>query len=447
VKKLQLSRRSFLRGVGGVALALPFLDAMRPARVRAETPPIPKRFVALFSPNGTIAGAWNPTGTENSFTLPAILAPLEAHKQDIVVLEGVRMTSTTKGPGSAHMKGVGHLLTGRELLEGEFTGGGGATSGWASGISVDQEMVNHEAVIKGSKFKSLQLGVRVKSAEVRGRISYRGAADPLPPEEDPKKAFHMLFGEAGIDASTIEGLKQDRQSVLDFVKDDFQRLDKQLGAEDRQKLDAHMSTISDIEKRVALLGTQVCTGPDMPAEVALTDANAPQISRLQIDILVRALACDLTRVASFMWMKGTSGHTFPWLDISDGHHDLSHEGDDNTTAKNKLVKINTWYSGEFAYLLSEMKKVVEADGTTLLDNSLLLWGNELGKGNSHSRDDIPFVLAGGCQGAIETGRYLAYDNAPPHNNLLLAALHAMGVPAGSFGDPEICTGPLANLLA
>jgi len=463
----RLSRRAFLRGAGGVAIGLPFLNIMGCSSRAGEQVAIggsegaagaaaktaraglaPKRFVTMFSANGTIIENWRPTGGETDFTLSTILAPLEPHRAHLLVLEGLDFQSGRNGPGDNHQKGMGHLLTGIELLEGsEFTGGNGELVGWGGGISIDQHVAN--AVGQSTKFKSLELGVQVFGASVWSRMSYAAANQPIPPESSPYAAFDRIFGSLGADPLGLEKQRVLRHSVLDTVGDDYARLSPRLGSEDRAKVDAHLAAIRDIEARLDS-GGQIggaCQRPSLQGGINLGDNdNYPLIGKLQMDLMVMALACDLTRVASLQWNSSVSNRVFSWLadPIPEGHHDLSHFGDSDGTAMGKLTRINTWYAEQFAYLCAEMKKVPEGDGT-LLDNTVMLWGNELGRGNSHSLNEIPFVLAGGAGGALRTGRYLKYANTVPHNNLLVSVCNAMGLPDTTFGNPAYCTGPLGNL--
>ena len=161
-----------------------------------------------------------------------------------------------------------------------------------------------------------------------------------------------------------------------------------------------------------------------------------------------ALACDLTRVASLQWSRSVSMTRFTWLTpaITDAHHDLSHHGDDDAVAQDKLLRINTWYAAQLAYLLGKLATAEETDGSRLLDSTLLLWSNELGKGNAHSRALAPYVLAGKAGGALRTGRFLTYTGDPPHNNLLVSILQAMDISVAKFGKEEWCTGALTGLL-
>jgi hypothetical protein len=446
VSRPALHRRALLRGALGAAIGLPFLNVM--AR-DAGAAPFPKRLVIFFSANGTIPEAWTPGGSEQNFTLGPILTPLAPYKEKILVLDDVDNVAARNGPGDGHQTGMGCMLTGTELLEGtEFCEGDCSdptqTVGWGGGISVDQHIA--KKVGGSTKFGSLEFGVQVQSSDIWSAMSYAGPDQPIPPEDDPRQAFDRIFGELTQDPLGLKKRKDMRRSVLDQVSADFRRLDARLGAEDRKKLANHLTSVREIEKRLDA-GGELGGACELPSPGNIEDIyeseNFPAIGKLQMDLLVMALACDLTRVTSIQWARSVSNKQFSWLGIPEGHHDLSHVGDSDQNARNKLIKINTWYAEQFAYLLGALDAVPEGDGT-LLDNTAVLWCNELGVGNSHTRDDIPFVLAGSCGGYFRTGRYLKYDGAP-HNNLLLSLCHAMGVEGSSFGNPAYCTGPLANL--
>jgi hypothetical protein len=434
--------------MGGACLALPFLDIMGgcdtgPAFTQQSRGGGPKRFLVFWTPNGTLLEHWRPTGSEHSFELGPILAPLEPHKQDIVVLDGVDAESAYHGPGDAHQKGTGHSLTGTELQKGNFPGDGdgGFTAGWADGISVDQAIA--DAIGGGTKFGSLELGVGVEGSTVFSRISYRGPGQPLPPENDPVAAFERIFSDLGAEPKktpkTIE-----RHLVLDAVAEDFERLVPKLGVADRMKLEAHLAAVRDIEMRLdseAIIGS-TCKKPVL-GEVPdpMLDDNMPAIGKLQMDLLAMSLACDLTRVGSIMWTRSATDRTFPWLSIPEGHHELAHRGNKDMDAQQKLQKINTWYAEQFAYLIAKLKSIPEGDGT-VLDSTLLVWVNEHSRGNNHDRDKIPYVLAGRAGGAVLPGRWLEVEGKVPHNNLWVGCMQAMGLQATTFGNPEYCSGAL-----
>jgi hypothetical protein len=455
-----LDRRTFLRGAGGAAIALPFLGAMGCGRSNGDKALgktmaagglFPKRFLVFFSANGTVRENWAPTGSEYDFQLSPILSPLEAHKQNLVILDGVDMVSARFGPGDGHQKGMGHMLTGVELLEGDlFVGGGDVppTSGWGGGISIDQAIANK---IGGTtRFKSLELGVQVGGGTVWSRMSYLGADQPVPPEDDPYAAWDRIFADLSDDPFGAEQLRGKRHAVLDAVMDDYRTLNAKLGAEDKRRLDNHLTAISEVASRLdngATLGGS-CEQPDLGAPINIgANDNYPLVGQLQMDLLVMALACDLTRVGSIQWSRSVSNKVFSWLDpaVPEGHHDLSHEGDSNGAAMDKISRINTWYAGQLGYLIQKLAEIPEGDGT-LLDNTCILWCNELGRGNSHTRNDVPWVLAGSAGGAIETGRFLSYSGDTPHNNLMVSLLNAYDDDATNFGNPTYCTGPLSGLL-
>jgi hypothetical protein len=340
------------------------------------------------------------------------------------------------------------MLTGQSLNPGPFQGGGNAgASGWAGGISVDQRIA--AAIGTSTRLRSLELGVEVVSADNWSRMSYLGSNRPVPPEDSPLHAYQRLFGgEAGSPAA-LALLRARRRSVLDAVKGQFAALAARVGASDRARLEAHATSIREIELRLdaQAVASAACVDPGAPRPPASpSNDDFPAIGALQMDLLVLALACDLTRVASLQWSRAVSQVRHTWLGIREGHHDLSHLPDDDAAAQAKLTQINTWYASQLAYLAGKMAAIPDVDGKRLLDASLILWCNELGKGNSHSRQNAPYVLLGSAGGALSTGRFLSYPGSPPHNNLLTSLLIAMGIPATTFGKPEWCTGPLTGLI-
>jgi hypothetical protein len=450
MKPFRLSRRALLRGAGGIAIGLPLLEAMSPWRRRASaaTATPPKRFIVFFSPDGSIHENWVPTGTTTAFTLSRILAPLEAHKQSLVVLEGLenKVGGYSAHPGDDHMKGMGTMLTGIGLLPGTTQGGAGDPAGLAGGISVDQAIAS--GIGAGTKFKSLELGVQSGSGgTVWGYSAYAGANQPLPPDNDPASVFNRVFAPLAGDNSALLKQQAERRSVLDAVKQSYSKLNPKLGAADKAKLDQHLANIRDLEVRLTAGSGGACVKPAAPATIDYqANANFPAVGKLQMDLLLTALACDLTRVASLQWEQSVGNVRFTWVDpaITRGHHDMSHDGDAVTDTIEQLTKINIWYAQQLGYLLDGLQNTKEADGSSLLDHTLVLWVNELSRGNVHSHDKMPYLLAGGAGGALSAGRFLSYDHVP-HNNLLVSCMNMMGVPGSTFGDPAFCTGPLANL--
>jgi hypothetical protein len=422
------------------------LEAMAPRRANAATGPV-KRFIVMFSANGTIPSAWTPTAGagETDFTLSPILSPLEAHKADIVVVGGLEQKG---GGGDGHQNGMGGMLTGQQLNSGPFAGVGAAPAGWPMGPSVDQRIAEGLAV--PTQRRSLELGVQVGPADNWGRMIYRSANQPLPPDDDPANVYAGVFSDLHTDPSVLARLRKRRKSILDGVGTQFTRLSGRLGSADRQRLDAHLTAVREVESRLTtdlVVSNPSCHDPTVSPVSATANDAFPMAGALQMDLLTMALACDITRVASLQWSRSVSQTRFTWLNITAGHHDLSHRPDTEPDAVSNLTKINTWYAQQFAGLIARLKATPDGAGGTLFDNTLLLWCNELAKGNTHSRQGAPYVLAGSAGGALRTGRYLSYDGANlPHNNLLVSILNAMGVPDTTFGKPDWCTGPLSGLV-
>lgn len=440
-----LSRRTFLRGAGGVAIALPFLSAMDDS-ARADT--FPKRFVAFFTGLGTVKDAWVPIGTETSFVLNEILSPLEPFKDKLLILEGLDMESAYHGPGDPHQLGIGQALTGTELQEGtlfKYACNPNATVGWGGGISVDQFLAQQIGQL--TKFGSLEFGVQVQYANVSSRFSYLGPGQPVPPEDNPRAAFERIFSDLAANPDDLARLRARRHRVLDAVTDDYQSLVRRLGGNDRLKLEHHLDAVNEIEKRLdapGLLGG-ACALPALgePLEIYDND-NYPALGQLQLDLLAMALACDLTRVASIQWANTQQGgKVFTWLGQNEGHHSLSHSNPQDPAKRAQLIAIGKWYAQQLAYLLSRLDAVEEGTGT-LLDNTVILWCTDIAVGQSHARRDMPYVLAGGCGGALQTGRYLKY-NGDYHNNMLVSLCNAMDVGITTFGNPAYCTGKLTGL--
>jgi hypothetical protein len=239
----------------------------------------------------------------------------------------------------------------------------------------------------------------------------------------------------------------DRKSVVDFLKDDVSRLASRFTAADRARLDAHLSGIQRIEKQLTT-GAQTCATPTLPARIdPRAMDNFPKIATIQMDLMMLALTCGMTNVATFMFANADSWQFYPWLGIPEEHHTMSHAGDSDAATNEKLVKINIWHAEQIKYMVDKLAAATETDGTSMLDNSLLLWGNEIGRGNTHTYQDIPWMLLGGAGGALNMGRYLQF-NRQPHNNMLASIAQAFGLTdITKFGDPTVATGMFTNMLA
>jgi hypothetical protein len=455
---LRFTRRNLLRGGLAATAAIPLLDARR---VEGQTD-VPTRLVVIHTPNGTRNNMFWPTGTEASFTLPALTKPLEPHKAKLLFVKGIRLCDALQNGalggtlGSEHARGTGGLLTARPLNSGsEFESFGNTTSGWGSGQSLDQYLV--ERLNPPTTHKSLQLGVHVRDTEVRARISYKASNQPIPPREDPKDTFMALFGDmmggGGMADPALARLWQQRKSVFDLSNAETERLKGLVGMEDRVKLDAHLTAMRDVEQRLVMMpgagggsGTADCMPPAMQDVDLNVDDEYLAAGQLQMDMAAAALACDQTRIVTVQWSYSESEHLFQFLGINGNHHGISH--DFNTSGANfdAYNEIQTWYAQRVADFLAKLDSYPEGDGT-LLDHTLVLWGSEIGESSQHDLTLMPYVLGGKAGGKIRSGRYLDYSSARKDSNQLLVSIaHAMGAEdLTSFGDASGDTGPLAGL--
>ncbi len=431
------TRRRFLRQLGLSAAALPFLPTLPSLAANAPGAKT-QRIIFLFTPNGTIAPEFWPDEVGADFKLKRILAPLADYKSRMMTLKGV--CNKVGGDGDHHMRGISCLLTADELLSGNIQGGGGRPAGWARNISIDQEIRNflQARPETSTRFGSLEIGVAVPNrADPWTRKAYAGSNQPLAPISDPYAFFGKLYG------STKD--RENLGSVLDEVRDDLRQIAAHIPSEERALLEQHATFVRELETDLQSAGTRslLFPPPALQPGVSLDNDGIPKISEMQIDLLVSAFANGMARVASLQYTNSVGQARMRWLDIQEDHHHLSHEPDNNADAQEKLVKINTWLCEQLAQLVKKLDSIPEPWGSgTMLDNTTIVWTNELGKGNSHSLDDIPFVLVGGGLG-FRTGQSLRFENVA-HNRLWLSLSHAFGHHIPTFGHQNLSVGgPLA----
>ena len=432
-----LNRRDFLRNLGVSTATLPFLGALSSLK-GAASQPRPQRLIIMFSPNGTLPEDFWPDSQGEEFSFKPILEALEPFKRQTLMLKGV--FNKIRGDGDQHMRGMSCLLTANGLLPGNIMGGGGQPAGWAKSISIDQEIKGFLQANSETKtrFGSLEFGVAVPNrADPWTRMSYQGPNQPVAPLDDPYRMFSKLYGTVKDQEVLV--------SVLDDVRADLRKVSSKLSAHDRQLLEQHMELVRGFETELKAPKESAPQHPMPPLDpgVELVNDNTPKISRMQIDLLVNALANDMARVTTLQYMRSVGNAQMRWVGVEEGHHALSHEPDANKDAYGKLLKINQWFAGELVYLLTKLRNTPEPSGTgSLLDNTLVLWTNELGKGNSHTLDNVPLVLVGGGCG-FRMGRSVQLDKVP-HNRLWLSLAHGMGhTGLKTFGQEDLCAeGPL-----
>lgn len=447
MKRLQLSRRAMLRGMGA-AIALPFLEAMLPVGTRGnlfadELPPAPRRLLYYYVPNGIHMPAWRPGPSGPLSTLPATLEPLAAWRDQLLVLSNLANRNAIDSVAGDHARGTGAFLTASlpRRADGDNI---------YNGISVDQAAA--QAIGGATPFASLQLGMEGGSSlgdcdsgyscAYSRNISWASPTTPLPKMTSPLVVFDRLFG--GVDPALTQAevarRRRNQGSILDYVMEEAARMQTVLGASDRGRLDEYLTAVREVETRLSAPDREsVCGAVAIPTGYV---TDIPAYSRVMNELMVLALQCDMTRVVTFMLGNGGSNRTFPWLDISGAHHEISHHQDvpDNLA---RLATINRWEIEQFAHLVGLLHNSVEPDGSTLLDHTIAMFSSEISDGNRHNHDDLPVLLAGRGGGAITPGRHINYASEQPIANLFVSMLNAVGVETTSFGADS--TGPLAEL--
>jgi hypothetical protein len=465
----RLSRRAVLRGAGSIAIALPWLEIMQPERhARAQTAATPaRRFISVYTPGGTVrqpVNRWSPTGTENAPVLSPILAPLEPVKDRILVVDGLTMASAV---GEQHQAGIIALLTGTTQNMAPPNGAIPGQNSYGRGPSLDQVIATRLQATEQRSRKSIEIAVRWATGKSHGLISPINALNfednaefsPIPPRLDPVQIFGDLFGTVSGDANAATLLARKR-SILDYVDRRYASLSQRLGARDRQKIDQHLTKIREMEQGLALV-TPNASACQVPAQVdtsdydprtglnssdtgsvrdTSTDAAIPKVGTYLMDLMVMALACDITAVGTLQWSDTEAKHTFPWLNLPEHHHFYQHDGGFRPV---ECEAINTWYSSMHLHLIQAMANV-DMGGHTLLDESVVFFGSELADPPTHRKEGMPFLLAGNG-GGLRTGRWVQYGGRS-HNDLLVSLLNLFGEPRQTFGDPQFNDGPLTNLV-
>ena len=442
------SRRTVLRGLG-TAIALPWLEAMAPSAARAEGPGtgtvLPKRMAFLYVPNGVHMRDWTPVQEGPHFTFPPTLQALEPYRNELLVLSGLAQNNAAPfgDEGGDHARSLACFLTGIHPLK---TDGANIRAG----VSIDQVAAEH--VGQATRLASLELGIDPSaqagscdsgySCAYSSNISWKSATLPMAKEIDPRLVFDRLFGSQVRKGSSAEQLKRERyeRSILDFVRDDARQLHSQLGMSDRRKIDEYLSSLREIERRIARSDIARASQPrsDLTRPRGIPTDLREHI-RLMLDLLALAFQADATRICTFMFANEASNRAHPFLSVPDGHHDISHHGGDPTKHE-KIKAINRFHVEQFAYLIGKLKSMREGDGS-LLDNVMIVYGSGISDGDRHNHDDLPILLAGKGGGTIKTGRHIRY--APqPLNNLYLSMLDRMGVNIDRHGDS---TGRLPKL--
>jgi hypothetical protein len=453
-RRASLSRRQFLRGAGA-CVALPLFESLGAARLLAAGPAsgtapatttgAPLRAAFLFFPNGAIPAAWWPTGEGADFKWSRTLQPLESHQQFVQVLGGLDHRTADPGPDGAgdHARGNGTFLTGVRLKK--------SASDIRAGVSIDQVLARE--VGRLTRFPSLELTCDSVaktlgcdsgySCAYQYNISWSSPTTPKTAESNPRLVFERLFGagKPGERRANLERRQQEEQSVLDFVLEDARAMQRRLDAQDRHKLDQYLTGVREIEERIrkaerfgAAKDPSVETPPGIPSDYG-------EYLQLMYDMLVLAFQTDSTRVATVLLAHDGSNRSFDQIGISEGHHDLTHHMNRKEWI-DKVADIDLWYVRQFAKFLEKLRQTKDVDGSSLLHNSMIVYGSGNADANRHTHYNLPLVLAGAGGGTLKPGRYVKHGSKPM-TNLFLGVAHRLGLRRlERFGDS---TGVLENI--
>ncbi len=428
-----LPRRTFLRGLGTAAVALPFLDSMVPALGAPSKAPV--RLAFLYVPNGIMMKDWNPDYEGALGELPRALKPLDSMKQDFMLLGNLTHNSgraLLDGAGD-HGRCSGSYLTGIQVKK--------TTIDIKASISCDQIIANK--IGSQTRFPSLELGMDDArqagdcdsgySCAYTNNLAWKSETQPLPPTLDPRVLFERLFGD-GVVLSPEEKARQikDRQSILDFVMADTKKLQSTLGPTDKRKLDEYMSSIREVERQLEKAekdNAQINPGMDKPYGVP---ADFAEHFKLMTDMMLLAFQADMTRVITFMVTHEGTSRAYREIGIPDGHHPCTHH-QGKADLIEKVSQINEYHTKNFNLFLNRLKATKEGD-SNLLDNSMIVYGAGLSDGNRHLHEDLPTLIAGKGGGFLKPGRRIVYRKETPMCNLHLTLMDRMGVPIEHFGD-------------
>jgi hypothetical protein len=443
ISREEIGRRTFLRGLGA-CITLPGMTSLAGAAnvARAGSRGLtatgaPLRTAYLYVPNGVIMDKWRPEGFGTDFKLNESMAPLERFRNDLQVVKGFAQVEGNPGKDGAgdHARANATFLTGARPLR---------TSGANLKVGISADQLAARFLAAETRLPSLELTCeRVRntgacdagySCAYQYNISWRSEHLPATPESNPRAVFERIYGSGSREERAVNAARRhaEQKSILDFVQNSARKMEQRLGREDREKLDEYLTGVREVEQRierVERLGPPADPGRPAPDG---TPRDYREHIRILFDMMLLAFQSDSTRVASFLIGHDGSNRSFREIGVSGGHHDLSHHGKD--AGKMELVsRIDHFYSEELAYFLERMKKAKDADGKSLLHNSMIVWGSGLSDGHWHTHVDLPIVVAGNAGGKFQPGRYVDAGDTPL-NNLFVRMLEEVGMPGKSFGD-------------
>ncbi len=426
-----LPRRTFLRGVG-TTLALPLLDAMIPALWAQDGAGSarPRRLGYLFMPMGADLSRWTPPGLGRLEELSFILSSLAPVKGHVNVLTNLEVKNAYPGTHATSNSAFLSCARARHTESNDYF----------LGTTVDQIAAQH--IGRATQRPSLELAMDMMqtvgqcdngyACVYQNNLSWSSPTTPLPAEAHPRLVFEMLFGEGGSRGDRQLALRK-RSSLLDFMKDDLARLNRQLGPADQARVGDYLASVREVERRIQKAVADVASAPlpDLDRPVGVPAAYVDH-ARLMMDLMVLAWQGDVTRVITFQLARETSNRVYPESGVPDPHHPLSHHGNDPEKIA-RMAKINRFHVSLFAELVQKLVAARDASGS-LLDQTLLLYGSGMSNPNVHDHSNLPILVAGGAALGMKGGRHLRFAEPTPLANLHLTLLEKAGVPMEKFAD-------------
>lgn len=429
ITKLAIPRRTVLRGIGTV-LALPFLDEMMPALASAQAARGPRRFGVVYVPNGMAMEYWTPKTEGAAYETTPVLLPLEKHRDTITVVTG--LTQAKGIPSGGHSGASSKFLTG--IIPKRK-----ASSELKAGITVDQQIAKEFG--RETQLASLEMGLDVRDSAgscpeglcaYTTTISWRDETTPLPMEPNPRVIFQQLFGDGETDPAARLTRLHNQKSILDSVTQTVAALSRKLGPGGRGKLEQYLAGVRDVERRIEKAEAQNAERVDIGEQPVGIPGTFEEHIKLMFDLQLLACQADMTRVATLMVGRETTGRSYPEIGVPDAHHPLSHHGEE-PGAIAQMAKINTYHTAMFSHMLDKMKATQDGDGS-LLDNTLFLYGAGMSNSNVHANNSLPLLLAGGAGGQHKGGRHIVCPTDMPVANLHLTILDLFGIHADRFGE-------------
>jgi hypothetical protein len=447
ITRKHLSRRTILRGMGA-AVAMPFLDAMVPAQTLLRTTAAaPRTRLACIEMVHGCAGStqygmdqhlWMPSMEGADFDFTPILKPLEAFRDHLTIVTQTDLRAaeawSANEEGADHFRSSAVFLTAAHPKQTEG-------SDVVAGTSIDQ--IYAQRFGQDTPLPSLQLGIENVDAAgacgfnyacvYSGPISWSSPTTPMPMTIDPRMAFESLFGDGGSPADRAKRQKANR-SILDGITREMSRLQKDLGARDRNRLDTYLESVREIERRIEKIEQHNASGAhrELPtAPIGVPDSWEEHV-KLMFDLQVLAFSSEVTRVSSFKLSRDTSNRVFPESGIKAPFHAMSHHGSIPSKIA-EYAKLNVYHMSLFPYFLEKLRSTPDGDGS-LLDHTLVLWGSPMGDSNVHAHKRLPVLLAGHANGQVKGNLHLKCKDETPYANVLLTMLRRLGVDQDKIGD-------------